>query len=99
VLTSHNDGDSWSQYGAVVRNDVRDAADCDAVGKHRQALHDEAVATGPADRRVGGASRRGESGTDAITEDEGDTPDVQQECPANFGNSDIFGGSFADPTP
>jgi hypothetical protein len=26
-------------------------------------------------------------------------PAVQQECPASFGNSDIFGGSYADPTP
>lgn len=26
-------------------------------------------------------------------------PDVQQVCPANFGNSDIYGGSYTDPTP
>jgi hypothetical protein len=26
-------------------------------------------------------------------------PPVQQACPANFGNSDIFGGSYPDPTP
>ena len=28
-----------------------------------------------------------------------DKPAPQQDCPANFGNSDIYGGSYADPTP
>jgi hypothetical protein len=26
-------------------------------------------------------------------------PAPQQDCPANFGNSDIYGGAYADPTP
>jgi hypothetical protein len=86
-----------NDYGAAVWNDVRHAADCDAVDRYRQALHDEAVATGQ--QTAEAEEPRGEREPDAITEDEGDAPDVQQECPATFGNSDIFGGSFADPTP
>jgi hypothetical protein len=31
-------------------------------------------------------------------EEEGQAPDVQAECPATFGNSDIFGASIADPS-
>jgi hypothetical protein len=88
-----------NDYGAAVWNDMRAGADCDAVDRYRQALHDEAVATGQ--QTAEPEEPRGESDRDpdAITEEESDAPDVQQECPANFGNSDIFGGSFADPTP
>jgi hypothetical protein len=32
------------------------------------------------------------------SEDDLPPPDVQQECPATFGNSDIFGTSINDPT-
>ena len=78
---------------------MRDAADCDAVDRYRQALHDEAVATGQQTAEAEEPRGASDRDPDAITEDESDAPDVQQECPANFGNSDIFGGSFADPTP
>jgi hypothetical protein len=86
-----------NDYGAAVWNDMRDGADCDAVDRYRQSLHDEAVATG--EQTAEAEEPRGEQDPDAITEDEGDAPDVQQECPADFGNSDIFGGAWADPTP
>jgi hypothetical protein len=86
-----------NDYGAAVWNDVRAGADCPAIDLYRQALHDEAVATGA--QTAEAEEPRGEQDPNAITEDPTDAPDVQQECPANFGNSDIFGGSFADPTP
>jgi hypothetical protein len=88
-----------NDYGAAVWNDVRNGADCDAIDRHRQALHDEAVATGQQTAEAEEPRGAEDRDPDAITEDEADAPDVQQECPANFGNSDIYGGSFADPTP
>lgn len=33
------------------------------------------------------------------TSDDVPRPAPQQDCPANFGNSDIYGGSYPDPTP
>jgi hypothetical protein len=81
-------------YGVSVWNDVRAAADCPAIDQLRQDLHDEAIATGQ--QTAEAEEPRGESaeaqGTDAPV-----APAVQQQCPANFGNSDIFGWSSAAP--
>jgi hypothetical protein len=87
-------------YGAAVWNDVRNAADCPAIDEYRQALHDEALATGQQTAEAG--EPRGESGRDKPNQGADQpavAPAVQQVCPATFGNSDIFGGSYADPTP
>jgi hypothetical protein len=89
-----------NNYGTAVWNDVRAAADCDAVDRYRQELHDEAVATGertaePEEPRGAGRFEHEQE----EEEEEPEAPDVQQVCPANFGNSDIFGGRWADPTP
>jgi hypothetical protein len=88
-----------NDYGAAVWNDMRGGADCDAIDRYRQALHDEALATGEQTAEAEEPRGAEDRDPDAVTEDESDAPDVQQECPANFGNSDIFGGSWADPTP
>src|SRR5215211_1713147 len=88
-------------YGVAVWNDVRNAADCPAIDKYRQELHEEAVATGAQTAEAEeprGEEERMQRGPKAQEEDEV-APAVQQECPANFGNSDIYGGSYADPTP
>jgi len=94
---------STNDYSVSVWNDVRNAADCPAIDEHRQELHEEAEATGqptaePEEPR--GAEDHGhESGHE---QEEGEAPPVQATCTAegapNFGNSDIFGASIADPT-
>jgi hypothetical protein len=79
-------------YGTAVWNDTRNAADCEAVDAYRQALHDEAVTTGT--QTAEAEEPRGEQNAAADAEPT-EAPDVQQECPATFGNSDIFGWTSA----
>jgi hypothetical protein len=80
-------------YGVSVWNDVRNAADCGPVDQYRQALHDEAVATG--EQTAEAEEPRGEDDGDEGEDPAGGpvAPAVQQVCPANFGNSDIYGWS------
>jgi hypothetical protein len=84
-------------YGAGVWNDVRDAEKCDAIDEYRQELHEQSLETGvpsaePEEPR-GAEDRERDQGED----EEAEAPDVQRECPATFGNSDIFGGSWPEP--
>ncbi len=85
-------------YGAAVWNDVRNGADCPAIDAYRQALHDEAVASGT--QTAEAEEPRGESDGDTEPDQEAPAaPAVQLVCPLAFGNTDIFGGAYPDPTP
>jgi hypothetical protein len=88
-------------YGAAVWNDTRRAADCPAIDAYRLALHEEAVAAGAPVAEAEEPRGEEEATRDAepTQEEPAVAPAVQQECPATFGNSDIFGGTYADPTP
>jgi hypothetical protein len=79
-----------TSYSVSVWNDVRDAADCPAIDEFRQDLHDEALATGQPTAEAEEPRGESEEGEDA---DAPVAPAVQSACPANFGNSDIFGWS------
>jgi hypothetical protein len=88
-------------YGAAVWNDTRLAADCPAIDAYRQALHDQAVATGtpvadPEEPRGAEDASHGAPKQQAAAPA---APAPQQDCPSGFGNSDIFGGTYLDPTP
>jgi hypothetical protein len=82
-------------YSMSVWNDMRNGADCPAVDEHRQELHEEAVATGQQTAEAEEPRGAGEREHGKTQEEEGEAPDVQAECPANFGNSDIYGWTSA----
>jgi hypothetical protein len=81
-------------YGAAVWNDMRDGADCPAMDQYRQALHDQAVSSGAATADAEDAHDAGTADATTVA-----PPAPQQDCPANWGNSSIYGGGYPDPTP
>jgi hypothetical protein len=82
-------------------NDARGAADCPAIDAYRHALHDEVVELGApvADPEEPRGEEDAVHRLNKTQEPEPVAPAVQQVCPLAFGNSDIFGGSYPDPTP
>ena len=86
-------------YGAAVWNDVRRGADCPEMDAYRQELHDAAVTSGA--QTADAEEPRGEElaasgGKSAADRAEGVAPAVQTDCPATFGNTDIYGGAWAN---
>jgi hypothetical protein len=57
----------------------------------------EAVQSGAAEPIVGDEAEDGDGAAEAPTELAG-PPAPNSDCPRRFGNSDIFGGSYADPS-
>jgi hypothetical protein len=86
-------------YGTSVWNDVRSGADCPAIDNYRQALHDEAVATGTQTSEPE-EPRGADSGKDAAGDPGDDTaPAPEQQCPGAWGESDIYGVTIDAPVP
>ena len=86
-------------YGAAVWNDMRNGSDCPAVDAYRQELHDDALSTGA--QTAEAEEPRGEMSREKQAEEETgpERPEPQQQCAPTFGNSDIYGGGYPDPTP
>jgi hypothetical protein len=81
------------RYGAGVWNDTRNAADCPAIDAYRQALQDQVTSSG------GGPLVGDEDDGSVASPSTVTRPAPNTDCPATFGNSDIYGGSYPDPSP
>jgi len=99
-LGDYNYAVATRDYGAAVWNDVRNAVDCGEIDIYRQELVD-AVSAGTAEPREEDLPevRNEVREKPEKEEEEPEPPAVLQVCPENFGNSDIYGGSYDDPTP
>lgn len=84
-------------YGVAVWNDVRNGVDCPAMDSYRQALHDAAASSGA--QTADAEEPRGETDASPTAAADPTAPAPEQDCLPGFGNSDIYGGSYADPTP
>ncbi|MGI8704026.1 MAG: sialidase family protein [Candidatus Limnocylindrales bacterium] len=90
----YNYADATNNFGAAVWFDVRNAADCPAIDAFRQAFVEDVLSGAAKPLRETPRNR-----TDPNNHAAGLRPGPQNECPATWGNSDIWGGSCADPTP
>jgi len=101
-LGDYNYAFATRDFVVAVWNDVRDAADCTAIDAYRQAL-----VTAASSGAIGPVEVEEQEDRDAAVEAAaimpGERPAPNTDCPQGqqqaFGNSSIYGGNYADPTP
>jgi hypothetical protein len=104
-LGDYNYAAATNDFGVALWNDVRQAADCPAIDAYRTAFIAFVTSSGarPADEDLPEVRQEEPDKQPGPAPSPPTAPEPNNDClqtpDSAFGNSDIWGGTFADPTP